>query len=48
MDKDARKFRRQKKKKKKNPSTIEWPEAVLLLWIKETKSSFQKVISNQI
>lgn len=37
-----------KKIKKKNPSTIEWPEAVLLLWIKETKSSFQKVISNQI
>lgn len=34
-------------KKKKNTSTIEWPEAVLLLWIKETKSSFQKVISNQ-
>ena len=51
MDKDVRKLEEnseaKKIKKKKNPSTIEWPEAVLLLWIKEMKSSVQKIISNQ-
>lgn len=50
MDKDVRKLEenlKDKKKKKIHPSAVEWPESVLPLWIKETKSSVQKIISNQ-
>ena len=49
MDKDVRKLEEnlEDQNKKKISSTIEWPEAVMLFWIKETKSSVQKIISNQ-